>query len=110
MNTLRGSKKNVEQNKTAFDLWLDCGLHDLFDQDLAEPISKELLEILEKGCEGKSCYSQSVQKSQTFSHDPPTSLCVEEEFSFSRRQPSSSQSTFCLIDSQKKHKKFECFL
>ena len=37
----------AQGDKTAFDLWLDRGLHRMFDEVAQEPIPEELLKLIE---------------------------------------------------------------
>ena len=47
----RASKPLVTSRKgdAAFDLWLDRGLHKLFDDVANEPVPEELLRLIEEG-------------------------------------------------------------
>lgn len=51
MKPIRGKKatreKASDQTATAFDLWLQRGLHQMFDDVANEPIPDELLNLIE---------------------------------------------------------------
>ena len=44
----RETRKAGEQPEAAFDLWLNRGLHQLFDDVAREPIPEDLLRIIEE--------------------------------------------------------------
>lgn len=46
-NSPQGSDSPKEGDASAFDLWLDQGLHQLFDSVANEPIPEELLNLIE---------------------------------------------------------------
>lgn len=43
------SPAGARQGEAAFDLWLDRGLHKLFDDVASEPVPEELLRLIEEG-------------------------------------------------------------
>lgn len=43
----RRSADPGSEDKTPFDLWLDRGLHRMFDEVAEEPIPEELLKLIE---------------------------------------------------------------
>lgn len=42
-----GSRKPRPKARAAFDIWLDRGLHSMFDQIANEPVPEELLRLIE---------------------------------------------------------------
>ncbi len=40
---------DARKGESAFDLWLDRGLHKLFDDVASEPVPEELLRLIEEG-------------------------------------------------------------
>lgn len=44
----KSSRRSRPSPDTAFDLWLERGLHAMFDKVTQEPIPAELLELIEK--------------------------------------------------------------
>ena len=44
----KASPKKPRKTEAAFDLWLQKGLHDIFDNVAREPIPEELLRLIEE--------------------------------------------------------------
>ena len=44
----KASQKKPRKTEAAFDLWLQKGLHDIFDNVAREPIPEELLRLIEE--------------------------------------------------------------
>jgi len=45
---LAGKGRKARRTEAAFDLWLQKGLHDIYDQVASEPIPDELLKLIEE--------------------------------------------------------------
>ncbi len=46
--TTKFSQKKPRKTEAAFDLWLQKGLHDMFDNVAREPVPDELLRLIEE--------------------------------------------------------------
>ncbi len=44
----KAAQKKPRKTEAAFDLWLQKGLHDIFDNVAHEPIPEELLRLIEE--------------------------------------------------------------
>ena len=47
------ASKRTQKGQGAFDLWLQRGLHKLFDDVASEPIPEELLRLIEEDRKGR---------------------------------------------------------